>query len=167
MVYIVGIPLLAFMALIQSTMLSHFRFLAGRPDLILLVVIGWGLAGRTNESLVFAFFGGLFLDFFSVLPFGTNAIALVIVAFLVSLYQGRIWEANILIPLGITLVGSLVYHSIILLVLFLSGRQVDLTFALGRVILPSTFLNVVLAIPVSQALSWLVKRLYPAEVDLV
>jgi rod shape-determining protein MreD len=166
MIYIVGIPLMALMALIQSTMLSQFRFLSGRPDLILLVVIGWGLAGRATESMVFAFFGGLFLDFFSALPFGTNAIALVIVALLVSLYEGRIWEANILMPLGITLMGSLVYNMIILAVLFLSGRQIDLTFAFGRVILPSTFLNIILAIPMAQAMAGIARRLYPAEVDL-
>jgi rod shape-determining protein MreD len=166
MVYIIGVPLMALMALIQSTMLSQFRFLSGRPDLILLVVIGWGLAGRSTESMVFAFFGGLFLDFFSALPFGTHAIALVLVALLVSLYERRIWEANILIPLGITLMGSLVYHMIILAVLLLSGRQIDLTFAFGRVILPSTFLNIILAIPMAQAMAGIARRLYPAEVDL-
>ncbi len=166
MVYIIGVPLMALMALIQSTMLSQFRFLSGRPDLILLVVIGWGLAGRTTESMVFAFFGGLILDLFSALPFGTHAIALVIVAFLVSLYEGRIWEVNILMPLGITLMGSLVYHMIILAVLYLSGRQIDITFAFGRVILPSTFLNIILAIPMAQAMAGIARRLYPAEVDL-
>jgi len=166
MIYVIGVPLMALMAVIQSTMLSQFRFLSGRPDLILLVVIGWGLAGRTSESMVFAFFGGLFLDLFSVLPFGTHAIALVIVAFLVSLYEGRIWEVNILMPLGITLMGSLVYNTIILAVLLLAGRQIDLTYAFGRVILPSTFLNLIFAIPISQAMAGLARRLYPAEVDL-
>ena len=166
MVYIIGVPIMALMALIQSTMLSQFRFLSGRPDLILLLVIGWGLAGRAKESMIFAFFGGLFLDFFSALPFGIHAIALVIVALLVSLDERRIWEANILMPLGITLMGSLVYHMIILAVLFLSGRQIDLTFAFGRVILPSTFLNIILAIPMAQAMAGIARRLYPAEVDL-
>jgi len=166
MIYIIGVPLMALMALIQSTILSQFRFLSGRPDLILLVVIGWGLAGRTTESLVFAFFGGLFLGFFSALPFGMHAIALVLVALLVSLYAGRIWEANILMPPGITLMGSLIYHVIILAVLLLSGRQIDLTYAFGRVILPSTFLNIILAIPMAQAMAGIAHRLYPAEVDL-
>jgi hypothetical protein len=82
------------------------------------------------------------------------------------LYERRIWEANILIPLGITLMGSLVYHMIILAVLLLSGRQIDLTFAFGRVILPSTFLNIILAIPMAQAMAGIARRLYPAEVDL-
>ena len=38
MVLAVGVPLLALLAVLQSSVLSYLRFLDGRPDLVLLAV---------------------------------------------------------------------------------------------------------------------------------
>lgn len=165
MAYLIGIPLLAILAILQSTMFADFGFYEGRPDLILLAVVGWALAGEGAQAMVWAFIGGLFLDLFSALPTGTSSIALILIAYLVSLYARRIWEVNLIMPLGVTLIASLAFHSIMLLALLLLGRTIELDYAYVRVILPSTFINLLFALPVSQALSGLQRRLYPPEVE--
>jgi rod shape-determining protein MreD len=166
MIYLIGTPVFALLALIQTSVLSYSFFLDGRVDLVLLAVIGWGLTGRSTETIAFAFIGGLFLDFFTALPFGINAIALVAVALLITSFEGRIWEANLLTPLAIALVASLAYHILILGAVFLAGREVDLPFAFRRVIFPSTFLNLILAIPLSQVAASLANRFFPPEVEI-
>jgi len=166
MAYLVGIPLLVGLAILQSSLLGTFHFIDGRPDLILLAVIGWALARGRTEAMVWGLVGGCLLDMFSELPFGSSAIALILIAYLVSLYEGRVWEAHLLMPLGITLVGSLFYHAWLLGVLLIMGRTIDLAFAFTRVIMPSVFLNVVLALPASQLLAGLRNRLYPPEVEI-
>lgn len=165
MIYLIGIPIMALLALLQSTVLSFSFFLDGRIDLVLLAIVGWGLTGRATETIVLGFIGGLFLDLFTAMPFGVNAIAMVIVALVISAFAGRIWQANLLTPLAATLVASLVYHFLILGVLLLIGRSIDLPFALRRVIFPSVFMNLILAIPVSQAAASLANQLYPPEVE--
>ncbi len=166
MAYILGIPLLILLAIFQSTLLGTFQFLDGRPDLILLAVIGWGLAGGSEEAMVWGLAGGVFLDILSGVPIGTTSIILILIGTLVSLFEGRIWEANFLMPLGTTLAGSLLFHIMSLGVILLMGREIDWTSAFSRVILPSTFINLILALPIAQALKGLRSRLYPPEVEI-
>ena len=166
MAYLIGVPLLALLSVIQSTILSHLQLFEGRPDLVLLAVVGWSLAGRTEESMVWGMIGGLFLDLLSGLPFGSSAIGLILVAFLVSLSEGRFWEAHLLMPLSATLVASLTFHILGMGAVLLTGRTLDPSLALTRVILPSTFLNLVLALPTAQLAGGLRDRLFPPEVEI-
>ncbi|MGB2894923.1 MAG: rod shape-determining protein MreD [Anaerolineales bacterium] len=166
MAYLLGIPLLILLAILQSTLLGTFQFLEGRPDLILLAVIGWGLAGGSEEAMVWGLVGGLLLDMLSGIPMGTTSVTLIIIGTLVSLYEGRIWETNFLMPLGITLAGSLLFHFMSLGVIMFMGREIDWAYSFSRVILPSTFINLLLALPTAQALKGLRNRLYPPEVEI-
>jgi rod shape-determining protein MreD len=147
-------------------MFADFGFYDGRPDLVLLAVTGWALTGEGEQAMLWGFIGGLFLDMLSALPLGTSSIALILVAYLVSLYSRRIWEVNLLMPLGVTLIASILFHSIMLLALLLFGRQIQLDYAFIRVILPSTFINLLLTLPISQGLAGLQRRIYPPEVEV-
>lgn len=166
MAYLVGIPVLLILAILQSAVLSHIGLLDGRPDLMLLAVVGWSLTGRWREAMIWGFVGGLFLDLLSGVPFATSAMGLVLVASFASLLEGRFWEANFLIPLGVTLAGSLAYHGVALGALLVAGRAVDLEMAATRVILPSTFLNLVFSIPAAQLAGSLKRSLFPPEVAI-
>lgn len=166
MAYIIGIPLLVLLAVIQATVLSSLRLLDGAPDLILLAMVAWALTGNSRQAMTGALFGGLLIDLLSGLPLGATAIIMVIVVYLVSLTAGRFWEANLLMPLTTVLWSSLLYHGLSLAALLVLGRTLDLSFALGRVILPSTFLNLILALPATQAASSLADTFYPPEVQI-
>jgi rod shape-determining protein MreD len=163
---LIGIPVMALLAVLQSTILSHVRLLDGRPDAVLIAVVGWSIAGRTNEAMVWGFLGGLFLDLYSGVPFGTTSIALVIVAYLVSFPEGRFWESHVVMPLGVMLVASVVFHVLGIGTLLIVGQPMDLESALTRVLLPSTFMNLVLILPVLQIASGFVERLFPPEVEI-
>jgi rod shape-determining protein MreD len=163
---LIGIPLLAFLAVLQSTILSHIRLLDGRPDAVLIAVVGWSIAGRTNQAMVWGLIGGAFLDLYSGVPFGSTSVALVIVAYLVSFPEGRFWESHVVMPLGIMLVASVVFHVLGIGTLLAIGQPIDLDTALTRVLLPSTFMNLVLILPTVQIANGLAQRLYPPEVKI-
>jgi rod shape-determining protein MreD len=163
---LIGIPLLAFLAVLQSTILSHIRLLDGRPDAILLAVVVWSIAGRTNEAMVWGFIGGAFLDLYSGVPFGSTSIALVIVAYLVSFPEGRFWESHVVMPLGVMLVASTIFHLLGIGTLLTIGQPIDFDSALTRVLLPSTFMNLVLVLPALQLANGMVERLFPPEVKI-
>jgi rod shape-determining protein MreD len=116
--------------------------------------------------MVWGLVGGVALDMLSGVPIGTTSITLILIAMLVSLYEDRIWEANFLMPLGITLIGSLIFHIMSLAVIMLMGREIDWSYMFMRVILPSTFFNLLLAIPSAQVFKALRNRLYPPEVEI-
>ncbi|MFP3853973.1 MAG: rod shape-determining protein MreD [Anaerolineales bacterium] len=164
--YILGVPILGLLTVLQATIFGQFRLLDGAPDLILLATIGWALTGQRVQAMTFGLIGGLLLDLFSGLPLGASSIALVLAAFLVSLIEGRFWEAHLLMPLAAVLGTSIVFHGINLLVMLLLGRLPVLSYALTQVVLPSVFLNVVLALPVAQIAESLESSLYPPEVGI-
>ena len=166
MAHLIGIPLLIILAILQTTVFADIHFFDGRPDIVLVAIIGWGLAGGDRQAMLWGLIGGLLLDSFSGLPLGSSAISLILIAFFVSLYAGRVWEANLLMPLGIALAASLVYHFLALAWLWILGRELDLPFSLTRVILPSTILNMILMHPVYQLMAGLHRRLYPPEIEI-
>jgi rod shape-determining protein MreD len=166
MTTIIGIPLLAMLAILQSVIFNDLTLLDGRPDLILLVIVAWGIIGRSREAMIWGLIGGLFLDQLSGIPLGTTAIILIIIAYLVSFTEGRFWEANPLMPMGVMMLFSLLYHLINVLILWLLGKQMDLSYTLVRIILPSTFINLILALPVSQLIRSINRAVYPPEVKI-
>lgn len=166
MSYLIGIPLLTLLAILQSVLMSHLELLDGRADLVLLAVISWSLTRRSQEAMVWGVIGGFALDILSGLPFGMNALILLIVTFLISFLEGRFWEAHLLMPLGVMLVASLVYHLLHTFVVMIIVQDLSFVTIFRRVILPSTFLNVILALPASQLASALHSRLFPQEVEL-
>ncbi|MEJ2569367.1 MAG: hypothetical protein P8Y98_02385 [Anaerolineales bacterium] len=115
MSYIVGIPLLSLLAILQSVLMGYFQLLDGRADLVLVAVVAWSL---------------------------------------------------MLMPLGVMLVASLTYHILSTLVAMILVQDVSFAYTFRRIILPSTFLNVIIALPASQLASALHYRLYPQEVEL-
>jgi rod shape-determining protein MreD len=166
MATLIGIPLLAILAILQSVMFNDLTLLDGGVDLILLAVVAWGINGRSREAMIWGLIGGLFLDQLSGIPLGTSAIILILIAYLVSFTEGRFWEANLLMPMGVMIVFSLLYHFLNLLIMWLLGKPIDLSYSLIRVILPSTFLNLILALPSSQLIRSLSRSLYPPEVNI-
>jgi len=64
------------------------------------------------------------------------------------------------------LVASLAYHFLCTFEIIILGYDVSLAVVFRRIILPSTFLNVIIALPASQLASALHSRLFPQEVKL-
>jgi rod shape-determining protein MreD len=164
MTYIVGIPAIALLAVLQSSLVSHLRLLEGRPDLVLLAVVAWALTGKSHEAMILGFAGGLFLDAFSAVPLGVSSSALVMVAAIVSYSEGQFWGINPIMQLAAVLVGSVLYYATVIFALIAVGQPVDLQQALGQIVLPSLFINLILALPTVQIAENLHDVLHPPRV---
>ncbi|MEX2030142.1 MAG: rod shape-determining protein MreD [Anaerolineales bacterium] len=162
----VGIPILAALAVLQSTVLAQFTLLDGRADVILVAVLCWAMAGRGEDAMVWGLVGGLLLDLFSAVPFGSTAMILILLAYLVSLLRAGFWEANLLLPLGVVLAASIIFHGWGIGTMLVLGRAIDLPQAVARVVIPSTLLNLALAIPATQLTVYLNRALFPPEVTV-
>jgi rod shape-determining protein MreD len=164
--YLLGIPFMAGLAVLQASALSHVRLLEGRPDLILLAVVGWALAGRGQEAMAWGFTGGLFLDLVSGMPLGVTSIALVLIALAVSASEGRFWGVHPLMQLAGVLAASAILYGLTFIALWALGQALDPLRALGNVVLPGTFLNLLLALPAVQLSESLQTFLFPPRVSV-
>jgi len=163
---IIAIPLLAFVAILQSAVVSRFRFLNGGFDLMLVVVLAWNLVQRENDGPVWAFLGGLLADALSGGPLGAAAFGLASISLIIALTEGRFYQTNWIVAVLASLAGTIFYHLLYLAVLAVAGRPVSWADALTLTTLPSTIMNLILMLPVYQAAKWLARQLAAPQVEI-
>ncbi len=140
-----GIPILLVGAVLQSVWIEKMRFLGGRPDLVLLLVITWAIIRGLNEGTLWGFIGGLFCDLLSGGPFGLWTISLTLVTFV----AGQSWIHG----LGPTIMrlalvsglGTLLAHTVFLALMVLLGYPVAIGRAYATLIGPAALLNLLLS----------------------
>ena len=64
---LIALPLLLLEAILQSTVLSHWRLFGGTLNLILITVLCWNIVADRAEGLVWALIGGVWADVLSAL----------------------------------------------------------------------------------------------------
>jgi len=162
-----GIPLFVVAALLQASLLPHLRVFGGQPDLIVILVIAWSALDAEREGLVWAFVGGLFVDLFSGVPPGISSLALLPVAFIVTLTEANLYRNNLLLTLPLAAAGALMYHVLYLILLrFLADYPVAWASSLTYVTLPSVLFDVILMIPALRLLLNWYDRLHPRQIRL-
>lgn len=147
--------LLPLVALLQATVAGHFAIRGNIAGLVLVLVIDWGILRGTDEGVLWAFIGGLALDVFSGWPFGTNTVALVIVASLVSLGEGTFMRTHALVPIGTVFAATVLYYAIALFILESTQQPVDWMAEFSTAVIPIAIYNAIINIPGF----WMVKRL--------
>ena len=163
-IYLV-VPLLVIVAILQSTIVSHFRIWGVFVDLPLLVVVSWSLLRGSREGLVWGFIAGLTVDLFSVAPFGAATLGMMAAGFLSGLGKSAVFGSQIILPLITVLLVTIVYDILFLLVVWISGYPVSWLDGLLHLILPSAVLNTVLMPVVFVIMRWLNTRFGRAEME--
>ncbi|MBI3602142.1 MAG: rod shape-determining protein MreD [Candidatus Omnitrophica bacterium] len=86
------IALLAYLFFLLEFVLYDALGVWGKPELILLLVIFWGLYSGIRYSIAAAILGGLLKDTLSILPFGTYLFVLLAAAYLTTLARRNLYQ---------------------------------------------------------------------------
>jgi rod shape-determining protein MreD len=164
--FIIGIPILLTITILQSTVLNNIRFLEGGMDVMLIAVTAWSLVQRGNDGPLWALAGGVMADSFSGGPPGTITLALAIVTFVIALTEGRFYKANIIAALLFSVLGTLIFHLVCLSFLAINGYTVNFGETLALSTFPSAVLNFLLMLPAYQAAKWLSLMTAPPKVEI-
>ena len=163
---IIAVPLLAFVAILQSAVITRFRLLGGGFDLMLVVVLAWNLVRRENDGPIWALIGGLLADVLSGGPLGAATFGLASLSLIIAISEGRFYQANWIVAVLASIVGTIFYHLLYLLVLAVAGHPVNLADTLTLVTLPSTILNLLLMLPVYQVAKRLAAQVSAPQVEI-
>lgn len=166
MVTLLAIPLFIILGIFQSAVVSRLPLLHGTVDLILLVVIAWALQERVRTAWPWALVAGFVIGYISALNLLIPLAGYLLVTGLALLLRQRIWQVPILGMLVVTFVGTLLTNLMTALFLSIMGTPLPLLDTLNLIILPSTILNLLLAIPVYALVKDLAEWLHPEEIDL-
>ena len=133
--------LLIALVVLQTTLAPHVTVLGVHPDLPLIAVTAWSLLRGTEEGMLWALIAGVAMDFLSGAPFGMSTLPLLIVAFGAGLSQRGIFRFDLVIPILVIPVATLVYQATMLAWLKAFGWPVSWVDGLSRIILPSVLIN--------------------------
>ena len=149
------VPLLALVTIIQTTLLPMFLPGPVRPDLMLMLVVGWGVVHGDGQATLWGFGGGIMLDLVSGTPFGLHAISLGAIGFLADTLQTNFFRSNIFIPLATIFVATLIVYVGQAAALQTLGYPIVWPVYIFNVVLPTAILNTLLM----PLVYWLLRRL--------
>ncbi|MFN2130826.1 MAG: rod shape-determining protein MreD [Anaerolineae bacterium] len=128
-------------ALLQSTVMPRITLLGVHPDLVLMAVTSWSLLRGAEEGMLWALVSGVILDLLSGAPFGVYSLTLLIVGFATGLGQRNMLRIDILAPIIVIPVATLVYMLVIATLLKVLGWNMAWGARLKAVLLPSILVN--------------------------
>lgn len=142
----IAVPLMAFLAVVQTAVLPFFPIFGLSPQLPFLVALSWALLRDMEEGLIWAFIGGLFFDLFSVTPLGVSSLAYMIGIVSVLWIQQAIPASRFLLPVILAFLSTVVALLVYFMILLVLGYKTGLTGL--PALLPLTILHAVLILPV-------------------
>ncbi len=97
---------------IQATLLAALH-LPGQiiPDLVLILVVSFGLLRGSDQGLFFGLFAGFFLDLLSGGIIGVQALSKMILGFASGFMEKNIFKDSFLIPSATVFVATLIFES--------------------------------------------------------
>jgi rod shape-determining protein MreD len=146
--FAVALALLAVAALFQSVLGPSLPFVRGRPDLVLVVVLAWSMLRGAGEGAVVGFLGGMLLDSVTYTPFGINTALFGLIGYCGGLPEVNAYRGNLPYFLGITVLATLVYHTLYFLLLQALGTSMPPLIQTYATALPAALLNALLVPPV-------------------
>ncbi len=152
--------------MIQLGVVSQLPLLQGKADLMLLVLIAWGLQDPVKSPWEWGILGGIMISLVTATPFYVVMISYVVVILLARVARRRIWQMPLLVMLVLTFLGTLIFHLISIFVFQISGSVLPLKESLTLVTLPSALLNLLLAFPIYTIITDLARWLHPRELEI-
>jgi len=150
------LPILFAAAILQSVALPGAILLGVRPDLVLVVVVSWGLLRGWEDGLVVGLVGGLMTDLTAATPFGINIVRLGVVGVAAGLAMQRLAHQGPLVPFAAAAVGTLLGFALMVLGMQATRWALPWEYSLVFQELPRVVLNTVImavAFPALRALS--------------
>jgi rod shape-determining protein MreD len=155
--YVASVLLLS-VAVLQTSALPTLSLPRVRPDLMLVVVVSWGLLAGTRAAIPWALGGGLTLDLLSGAPFGVATVSLLMSTLGLGLGQPYLTRRPAWVAALATLAATAIHGTTYIGLLRLFGRPLPWGPSLLQGVVPGMAVNALSALLVFPALRWLYTR---------
>jgi rod shape-determining protein MreD len=132
-------------AIVQVALAPHLAIGPVVPNFLLLVVVTLALTQGPNAGCAVGFFAGLLLDLLGAGPIGLWALVFCVVGYLAGMLEANLFAQGWLMPVTLVFVAGLTAEMAYGLVLSIVGEGGDFWSTFGRVMLPGTVYNTLLA----------------------
>jgi rod shape-determining protein MreD len=163
---ILAVPVLGIALMLQTGIVSRINLLSGNADLIMAILVAWSLQERVKTSWYWAIIAGLLVGFVSGLPWFIPLTGYLLVVGVGRIMQRRVWQAPLLATFVVIFIGTVIMSLITIGYLILVGGSFSLVEAFSIIVLPSTLLNILVAMPVFYLMKDLANLIYPSKVNV-
>ena len=153
MSYYIGVPLVLLLALIEASVLPMFRIAGLQPNLVLVLLVVWLMVRGANEAFVLVPVAGFFMGLVDDAPMGTAFLALAPIAFLHEVRGAHLAESGFVLTVAFTVLMTLSYQLVYLLVFTLQGEAGPWLPALLTIAIPVCLLNAIVLLPTYAAVT--------------
>lgn len=165
MAELLNYPILILLLILQMTIGRNIQLLGGTADLILIWLVCWGLQKPGKNVWFGAIFAGALISFASAIPWYAAFIVYLTVAGFSRYFSRRFWH-NPLIALFIVSFFSAVLHNLVTFAaLKTAGGTLDWGASLTHIMVPSIFLDLLIALPIYAIVRDMAKWVYPVEAE--
>lgn len=160
---LVAFPLFALAIMLQTAVISRITLLSGAGDLILLILVAWALQEQVETAWHWAVLAGLVVGFVSAVPSFVPVLGYLLAVGFARYVIRQIWQTPILALFTVIFFSTLLYNLLTYLALLITGTSLPVGDVLALIVLPSVFINFLLAIPVYSLIRDLALWVYPVE----
>ncbi len=150
-----SLPLIVLAVIVQATILPQLRIFGGQPDLVFLMMLSWAINGRLEQSLTWAFVGGIAQDLMSAAPTGSSVLGMVLLAFVIEQIRLQVYRIGFMLVIALVIAGTFLQKVAFMIVLAFNGFAVYPLENLTYVILPTIAYNLLFIGPVY----WVIRRI--------
>jgi rod shape-determining protein MreD len=162
-----GLLIVIVAALIQEGVISYVNVDSVRPDIVLLLVVGWSLLRGVEEGMLWGLVGGFVVDALTGLPMGTSSTAYVVVAGLAMFAAGAMSRAHLVLPLVAGFVATFVFYAVAFVIISSEEHQFFLSQGFLSTVIKVALFNAVVCPLVIGLCYALDRRLRPVARTLV
>jgi cell shape-determining protein MreD len=162
---VIAFPILLILIILQTTLVSQVTLLSGCADLVLLWLAAWALQKQVKSAWIWTILAGIAMAFVSAIPWYVPLISYAVITFFARAINKRIWQSPLLMMFMVTILGSILINGLSYMALAVSGVSIPFRTGLVQVIIPSTLINLLLALPMFSLVKDTAQWVYPIEVS--
>jgi len=111
--------------ILQSTLFSHLTVAGVKPDIVLVLIIFYGLLHGPLEGLLTGLIGGLLQDLMFGQNIGMNTLAKLTVGYIFGSLERKLYKENLLIPIGALFLGTFLNETILYFLRIATGASIN------------------------------------------
>ena len=161
--FIVSLPIMLILSVIQSVAVSRINIMSGSADIILLAIVSLGITEENRNIFIWALVGGIFISFFSAMPAAVVIPVYLVVAGITWIVHKGIWQSPILAILLASFIGTVVKFIIDIIALQFMGISINFPAVIKMTLVPNLVLNLFILFPIYSLMSDLAKWISQKE----
>lgn len=148
MSYAIGVLAIVIAVVAQLSIMPAFSIFGVQPNLIIVLLAAWMATRGSRETLVLIPIAGFTLGLLDSQPLGLAMLALAPMTLMTNVRDLRLVESDLLPAVGLTVLATLVYETVIMVTLVVTGEHPDLLASTLDVLVPAAIANALLLLPV-------------------